>query len=58
MRSSVSNRSVLTTKWVGNSLERACQSEDMIIHCSKKCGITTNVDGSEDRLKFGDYKIM
>ena len=45
----VSDRRVLTTKWVGNAWVRICQSKDMIIRSFKKCS-TTNVDGSI----FGD----
>ena len=44
----VSDRRVLKTNWVCNTWERICQSKDMIIHSSRKCGITTNVDGLEN----------
>ena len=39
-----SERRLLTTKWVGNAWE----NKDMIIRSFVKCGITSNVDGSED----------
>ena len=45
----VSYRRVLTTKWVGsNAWERICQSKYTLIRSLKKCGITKNVDGSEN----------
>ena len=38
----------MTTKWVGNIWERICHSKNMIKRSFKKCGITTNVDDSEN----------
>ena len=38
----------VTTKWVGNTWERICHSKDMVKRSFKKCGITTNVDDSEN----------
>ena len=43
-----SERRVLTTKWVGNAWEKLYENKDMIIRSFVKCGITSNVDGSED----------
>ena len=43
-----SERRVLTTKWVGNAWEKLSENKDMIIRSFVKCGITNNLDGSED----------
>ncbi len=56
-----SERRVLTTKWVGNAWEKLSENKDMIIRSFVKCGITSNVDGSEDdqvNIKgLEDYKM-
>ena len=48
-----SKRRVLTTKWVAIAWEKVMQDKEMVIRSFKKCGITTNVDGSEnDKVKI------
>ena len=43
-----SKRRILTTKWVAIAWEKLMQDKEMVIRSFKKCGITTNVDGSEN----------
>ena len=43
-----SERCVLATTFVGNAWEKLSENKDMIIRSFVKCGITSNVDGSED----------
>ena len=48
-----SKRRILTTKWVATAWEKVMQDKEMVIRSFKKCGITTNVDGSEnDKVKI------
>ena len=48
-----SKRRILTTKWVAIKWEKVMQDKETVIRSFKKCGITTNVDGSEnDKVKI------
>ena len=48
-----SKRRILTTKWVAIAWEKVMQDKEMVIRSFKKCGITTNLDGSEnDKVKI------
>ena len=48
-----SKKRILTTKWVAIAWEKVMQDKEMVIRSFKKCGITTNVDGSEnDKVKI------
>ena len=46
----VGERRVLTTKWVVEALDRVKKQSDVIKHSFRKCGLSNNVDGSEDDL--------
>ena len=43
-------RRVLATKWVVEAWQRVKKQKDLIKHSSKKCGLSNNLDGSEDAL--------
>ena len=48
-----SKQRILTTKWVAIAWEKVMQDKEMVIRSFKKCGITTNVDRSEnDKVKI------
>ena len=47
---SASDRRILTTKWVAKAWARIKQNQDMIVRYFVKCGMSNNVDGSEDHL--------
>ena len=47
----VGERRVLTTKWVAEALDRVKKQPDVIKHSFRKCGLSNNVDGSEDDLQ-------
>ena len=53
-------RRFLTTKWDGEAWERVKKQKDLIEHSFKKCGLSNNLDGSEDALinikGIGRYK--
>ena len=44
----VSERRILTTKWVANAWEKIKRNPEMIIHGFLKCGLSNKLDGSED----------
>ena len=46
---SASERRILITKWVANAWQKVCSDKDMVIHSFKKCGISVNLDGSENK---------
>ena len=43
-------RRILTTKWVAEAWDRIKKQKDLILNSFKNCGISTNVDGTEDDL--------
>ena len=44
---------ILTIKWIAIAWEKVMQDKEMVIRSFKKCGITTNVDASEnDEVKI------
>ena len=45
---SVAKKQILTTKWVANAWEKIKKQPDMIKHSFSKCGLSTNLDGTED----------
>ena len=45
---SVAKRRVLATKWVSDSWEKIKKQQDMIKHSFLKCGLSNNLDGTED----------
>ena len=47
-RISASDRRILFTKWVGKAWEEISGKKEMIIRSFKKCGISVDIDGSED----------
>ena len=47
-RISASDRRIVFTKWVGKAWEEISDKKEMIIRSFKKCGISIDVDGSED----------
>ena len=57
----VSERRVLTTKWVAEGWEKALQNKEIIKRSFVKCAISHNVDGTEDNdisIKgIPDYKL-
>ena len=46
---STSERHILITKWVVNAWQKVCSNKDMVIRPFKNCGISVNLDGSEDK---------
>lgn len=44
-----SERRVLTTKWVANAWEKVTASKECVIRSFVKCGLTNNLDGTEDK---------
>ena len=47
---SASERRVLTTKWVGGAWDRIKKDKELIRHSFKKCGLSNDLNGSEDAL--------
>ena len=46
---STPERRILIMKWVVNAWQKVCSDKDMVIRPFKKCGISVNLDGSEDK---------
>ena len=45
---SVAKKRILTTKWVADAREKIQKPPDMINHSFLKCGLSNNLDGTED----------
>ena len=45
---SASDRRILMTKWIATAWQEVCGKKDMIVRSFKKCGLSLNLDGSED----------
>ena len=43
-----SARRVLMTKWIANAWHEVCNKKEMVIRSFVKCGLSVNLDGSED----------
>ena len=50
MEGKLSDRRIVTTKWVGNAWDKIKSQKDTIQHSFLKCGLTNALDGSENDL--------